>query len=47
MFNDNVEMPIPFQDNTDVKGLKQASFPLSIRDHNAMDKILDPLSDQG
>lgn len=47
MFNDNIKMLIPFQNNTDVKGLKQASFLLSIRDYNAINKILDPLSDQG
>lgn len=46
-FNDNIEMPIPFRDETDVTGLKQNPYPLTARDKRAMDEILDPLLEQG
>ena len=42
MFNDNVEMPIPFRDEKDLAGLKQAPFNLSRRDQEAINKVLDP-----
>ena len=46
-FNDGIEMPIPFKDETDFAGLKQNPFNLSQRDRKAMDSILDPLVEQG
>ena len=46
-FNDGIEMPIPFKDETDFSGLKQNPFNLSQRDRKAMDSILDPLVEQG
>jgi hypothetical protein len=47
MFNDGVDMPIRFRDETDLKGLKQAPYRLSRRDLTAMDSILDPLTQAG
>src|SRR5256886_14762521 len=47
MFNDNVEMPIPFRDEKDLTGLKQAPFSLSRRDQEVINKVLDPLVQQG
>ena len=46
MFNDNVEMPIPFRDEKDLAGLKQAPFNLSRQDQEAINKVLDPLIQQ-
>ena len=46
-FNDGIEMPIPFKDESDVAGLKQNPFNLSQRDRRAMDSILNPLVEQG
>ena len=43
MFNNNVEMPIPFRDEKDLTGLKQALFNLSRRDQKVINKVLDPL----
>ena len=47
MFNDNVEMLIPFRDEKDLTGLKQAPFSLSRRDQEAINRVLDPLVQQG
>src|SRR3989440_4939172 len=47
MFNDNVEMPISFRDEKDLTGLKQAPFSLSRRDQEAINRVLDPLAQQG
>jgi hypothetical protein len=44
LFNDEIDMPIPFRDETDVLGLKQNPYGLSRRDKVEMDKILDPLA---
>ena len=46
-FNDGIEMPIPFRDESDIAGLKQNPFNLSQRDRRAVDSILDPLVEQG
>ena len=43
MFNDEIEMSIPFKDEMDIDGLKQALYNLSKKDQEAIDKILDPL----
>ena len=40
-------MPIPFKDETDLKGLKQAPYNLTRRDRRAIDEVLDPLVKQG
>lgn len=45
-FNDGIEMPIRFKDESDVAGLKQNPFNLSQRDRRAMDSILDPLVEE-
>jgi len=42
-FNDDVEMPMPFVDENNVTGLKQASYSLIARDRKAIDEILDSL----
>jgi hypothetical protein len=47
MFNDGIQMPIQFTDESDLKGLKQAPYQLSRRDKDAMDSVLDPLARQG
>jgi hypothetical protein len=47
LFNDGINMPIPFRDETDLKGLKQSPYRLTERDKRAMDSILDPLSKIG
>ncbi|EDN04528.1 predicted protein [Histoplasma mississippiense (nom. inval.)] len=41
------EMPIPFVDENDLKGLKQNPFNISLRDKEAMDPILDELQQAG
>lgn len=46
-FEDDIRMPIPFVDEKDVAGLKQAPFGLSQRDRKAFDEIMDPLRDLG
>jgi RNase H-like domain found in reverse transcriptase/Reverse transcriptase (RNA-dependent DNA polymerase)/Integrase zinc binding domain/Integrase core domain/Chromo (CHRromatin Organisation MOdifier) domain len=46
-FNDGIEMPIRFRDETDVLGLKSNSYGLSRRDRLEADKILDPLVEEG
>lgn len=46
-FNDGIEMPIPFRNESDVGGLKQQPYNLSMRDRKAMDEVLDPLVQQG
>ena len=43
-FNDGIKMPIPFKDETNVEGLKQAPYSMSAKDRKAMDEILDPLA---
>ena len=43
MFNNDIKMPIPFWDETNVTGLKQVPFSLSWQDQKAIDKVLDPL----
>src|SRR3989440_4706942 len=47
MFNDNVEIPISFRDKKNLTGLKQAPFSLSRRDQEAINRVLDPLVQQG
>lgn len=47
MFNNSIMMPIPFQDDNNMKGLKQGSYNLSQQDRAAMDSILDPMMRQG
>ena len=47
MFNDNIRMPIPFRDETDIMALKQNPYNMSRRDRTEMDKILDPLVEDG
>lgn len=42
-FNDGIEMPIRFKDESDVAGLKINPYNLSRRDRIEADKILDPL----
>ena len=39
-------MGIPFKDETDIAGLKQAPYGLSVRDREAMNDILDELKAQ-
>lgn len=46
-FNDGVRMPIPFLPNATLDDLKQKAYPLSRRDREAMDGILDPLREIG
>ena len=47
MFNDGINMPIPFIDEGDLKGLKQAPYNLTRKDRDAIDHILDPLVTEG
>jgi hypothetical protein len=47
MFNDSIRMPIPFRDESDIMGLKQNPYNMSRRDRIEMDKILDPLVEDG
>lgn len=47
LFNDGIQMPIPFKNEADLSGLKQPPIRLSARDRGAMDTILDPLRDTG
>jgi hypothetical protein len=46
-FNDGVTMPIPFRDGIDIKDLRQPLYPLSKRDRNTMNSILDPMKQDG
>ena len=43
MFNDSINMPIPFKDEKDLSGLKQSAYNLTKRDQEAISGILDPL----
>ena len=47
MFNDSIDMPIPFKDEKDLSGLKQSAYNLTKRDQEAINEILDPLVTQG
>jgi hypothetical protein len=46
-FNDGIEMPIPFRDDVDLSKLKQSPYNLSLRDQEAINKVIDPLVEQG
>lgn len=47
LFADGTEMPLRFMDETDFTGLKQRPYPLSRKDREVMDRILDPLLENG
>ena len=47
MFNDSIDMPIPFKNEKDLSGLKQSAYNLTKRDQEAISGILDPLVAQG
>lgn len=47
LFNNGIQMPIPFKDEADMSGLKQPPIHLSAHDHKAMDAILDPMRETG
>ena len=47
MFNDGIEMPIPFKQDADLSKLKQAPYNLSFKDQSAIDAYFDPLAKQG
>jgi hypothetical protein len=40
-------MKIPFKEGVDLTDLKQALYPQSKRDREAMDTILDPMREEG
>ena len=42
-FNDGIQMPIPFLNKINVKGLKQNPYNISMKDRKAMDDILNLL----
>jgi hypothetical protein len=46
-FNDGIEMPIPFKDESDLSGLRQFPYNLSKKDKEAMNSVLDPLRKAG
>ena len=47
MFNNSINMLIPFKDEKDLSGLKQSVYNLTKRDQEAISGILDPLVTQG
>lgn len=47
LFNDGIRMPIPFKDESNVRGLKQPAMRLSARDREAANSILDPMRATG
>jgi hypothetical protein len=46
-FNDDIKMPIPFNDNADLKDLLQRPYNMSTRDKRAMNNILQSLTEIG
>lgn len=47
MFKGDITMPVRFRKEADLSKLKQAPYNLSNRDKEEVDKILNPLVDQG
>ena len=47
MFNDSIDMLIPFKDKKNLSGLKQSACNLTKRDQEVISGILDPLVTQG
>ena len=47
MFNDSIDMLIPFKDKKDLSGLKQSAYNLTKRDQKVINGILDLLITQG
>ena len=43
MFNDSIDIPIPFKDEKDLSGLKQSVYNLTKRDQKVISGILNPL----
>ncbi|CZT02527.1 uncharacterized protein RCO7_06258 [Rhynchosporium graminicola] len=46
-FNDGITMPVPFKDGISLDDLRQAPYPQSKKDREAMDSILDPMVKDG
>jgi hypothetical protein len=40
-------MPIPFRDDVNLSKLKQSPYNLSLRDQEAINKVINPLVKQG
>ena len=47
MFNDSIDMPIPFKNEKNLSRLKQSAYNLTKRDQEAISRILDLLVTQG
>ncbi|OJD21267.1 hypothetical protein ACJ73_07396, partial [Blastomyces percursus] len=47
VFSDGIKMPLRFTDEKDFAGLKQRPYPLSRKDRDVIDHILDPLLESG